>query len=334
MVLDAHEFREECIACYEKAVELEPHEPRWAWLLATRIQRSDPARAIQLLNVKHFGNLGLPFLVLRVTILQEMGEVEQVDDALNSAVAKAAENPYVKIQIARRLYEKQELEAARSMLTRSESDVSFDRYYEDAAKLRARIDQADGRPEDAARFMKLAASLPLSITTVANPILAELASKRRDPLWLGERAVAAARRGGMLALSELEGLVQRLPEVVPNRIHLAMVLLETGQHQQAETVLLQGLELNPDNDRLLMTLAAVHLDLENWPVAEATLRRLLVMNPDNGAAWSDLGFVLEQQAQLSEAIQAFEKASQILPEDDELLRRLSALRRSINESQE
>ena len=55
------------------------------------------------------------------------------------------------------------------------------------------------------------------------------------------------------------------------------------------------------------------------PAADATLRKLLAENPDNGAAWSDLGFVLEQQSHLSEAIKAFEKAAQIFPEDRDVL---------------
>lgn len=39
----------------------------------------------------------------------------------------------------------------------------------------------------------------------------ELASMRRDPLWLGERAFAQAKTGSVLARSELERLVQRFP---------------------------------------------------------------------------------------------------------------------------
>ena len=83
-----------------------------------------------------------------------------------------------------------------------------------------------------------------------------------------------------------------------------------------------------------MTLAAVEIDREDWQAAESRLKRLLSLNSANGAAWSDLGFVLEQQAKWPDAVEAYEKALQILPEDEELRQRLALARQTVIESSE
>jgi len=335
MVLDAHEFREECIPCYERAVEYQPGEPKWAWLLASRIQQTNPERALQLLDqARSDSTTAMPFMVLRLSLLEELGLSDRVDAELQTATEEAKANPFIRVQIARRLFEKREFTKARDLLSSTISGLQLSHQYQDAAQLLARIDQIETGVEDAGNLLNKAETLPTSRTSVTNQIMNELASMRRDPLWLGERAVVQARAGSVLAKSELESLVQRFPDVVPNRIHLALVLLTEKQFQQAEELLNAGLRVDPENERLLMTLAAVDIDRNDWNAAELGLKHVLSLNAANGAAWSDLGFVQEQQSKWSDAAEAYEKALQVLPEDNELYQRLDAVRQRVNRASE
>ena len=327
MVLDAHEFRDECVSCYERAVELQPDEPKWAWLLASRIQQKDPERALQLLEKRHSDpDESLVFLVLQESILEELGQTARADSLLENASEAQKTNPFVKIRIARRLFEKREFKSARELLNDSDTDMPLSHRYQDAAQLLARIDQIEGHGQTAGKLLQQCENLPTSRTNILNPFMNELASMRRDPLWLGALAVVEARKGRLLARSELQSLVRRYPDVVPNRIHLALLLLEEKQFQEAEQLLKIGLEVSPDNERLLMTLAAVKIDCGDWEDAELVLRHLLKLNSINGAAWSDLAFVLEQQAKWSDAADAYERALQMLPEENQLRDRLLDVR--------
>ena len=323
MVLDAHEFRDESIPCYKRAVELQPDDPKWAWLLASRIQQMDSARALQLLEKKPSDPAkAVVFLVLEESILEELGLTGRADSILENASETEKANAYIKLQIARRLFEKSELSKARDLLNHADSGLPLSHRYRDAAQLLARIDQSEGRGEEAAKLLRDTESLPMSRTSITNPFMNELALMRRDPLWLGERAAVDARNGSLLARSELQSLVQRFPEVVPNRIHMALLLLEEKQFQQAEQLLKAGLEVSLDDERLLMTLAAVNIDRGDWEAAELGLRHLLKLNTINGAAWSDLGFVLEQQSKWADAEHAYEQALQMQPEESALRDRL------------
>jgi len=328
MVLDAHEFHDACIPCYERAVQIQPEESKWAWLLASRIKETNPDQALRLLNRKFTDSkLPQPLLILQMTLMEESGKTEAADAILNQALTHNASNPYLIIQLARRHHEMRELQQARALLTNTEVGLALSRQYQDAAQLLARIAQSEGRPEEAATIMKQAESLPKSNITVDNPILTELAAMRRDPLWRGERAAVEARNGGALARSELENLVERFPEIIPNRINLVLFLLSQREYEKADACVRYGLLTSPDNERLLMTQVAVDLDRERWANAETTLKHLLTVNSGSGAGWSDLGFVLEQQSKRSDAIDAYENALRILPEDEQLHKRLAALRR-------
>lgn len=111
-----------------------------------------------------------------------------------------------------------------------------------------------------------------------------------------------------------------------------MLMLEKKEFQQAEQLLNVGLQLDPENERLLMALAAVAIDREDWKIAESILRQTLSMNYASGAAWSDLGFVIEQQSKWTDAAEAYEKALRVFPEDNELNERLTTVRQKMNRS--
>ena len=148
--------------------------------------------------------------------------------------------------------------------------------------------------------------------------MADLASVRRDPLWLGEQYAVRARSGDNIAFSRLRSLVKRYPELEPNRIHLAMLISDGGNQQAAESIVSSGLETRPDSVRLMMALGAIQISMENWSKAEQTLRMAVKHAPNNADGWADLGFVLQQRRKFAEAVAAVEESLSINPDDQQV----------------
>lgn len=340
MTLDAHEFRDECIPCYLAARMLDPADIRWAYYLAIQLKSSDPERAAEILRMPFRGDTdSLPLLLLRTSILQELGRKTEAEETLQLASGADPTNPAVIIQVARSLMDKNQPREARTLLlsvppasgegvVSGKPVVSLAEQFREAAVLCGRAETALGNPESGARFLQSATLLPGVQTAVKDRFLEELAAVRRDPLWVGQQAAVNARDGSYVARSQLIGLVKRYPDVVPNRIHLAMLLSSEGQYEQAEKLLLEGLRSDAEDSRLLAGLASLSIEQQKWEVAESHLNQLLQLDPGNGAAIGDLAFILEQQRRTQEAIEAYRKAIELMPADEELSERLEKLQKA------
>lgn len=83
------------------------------------------------------------FLILRLSLLEELGHSDQFDVAIETAPLAARSNPFIQVQIARRLVEQREFGKARGLLCNGLTGLPLSHRYQDAAKLLARIDQME-----------------------------------------------------------------------------------------------------------------------------------------------------------------------------------------------
>ena len=73
----------------------------------------------------------------------------------------------------------------------------------------------------------------------------------------------------------------------------------------------------PTKDLTSLTQAETAIDQQQWPAAEAILRKLVTANAKDARAWFDLGYVMHEQKNYPEAIAAYRGAVAAQPESFE-----------------
>jgi tetratricopeptide (TPR) repeat protein len=100
----------------------------------------------------------------------------------------------------------------------------------------------------------------------------------------------------------------------------AQLLRDSGQKREAFELLDRALAAAPDNPELLYDHAMAAERLDKVAVMEASLRRLLAMQPDNAHAHNALGYSLADRGlRLDEAQALIERALRLSPEDPHII---------------
>jgi tetratricopeptide (TPR) repeat protein len=158
----------------------------------------------------------------------------------------------------------------------------------------------------------------------------ELAIERYRAVPEGERAWHATLRiAAMLAkqnrMDEARTYLAALPAVtIDQRVQVrqteAQLLRDNGDAAGALAVLTKALTEHPDQPDLLYDTAMVAEKLDRIDVAEARLRRLLELTPDNAQALNALGYTLvDRTPRVAEGLDLIEKALKLSPEDPFIL---------------
>lgn len=191
-------------------------------------------------------------------------------------------------------------------------------------------------------YLKRYVGLPETVQRDNSPaylFLAQLAEDRgRLPdaiAWLekagrGEQAVAATIRRALL-MGKL-GRVDEARELLRNtsvptnreRAQLtaaeAQVLRDAGHPKEAFEVLDRALERLPNNPELLYDHAMAAERIDRVPVMEASLRKLIGLQPEHAHAYNALGYTFaDRNIRLDEALALIEKALALSPEDPHIL---------------
>ena len=108
-----------------------------------------------------------------------------------------------------------------------------------------------------------------------------------------------------------------------------------GQFERAEKLLLQALELEPENAEALNYLAYMWsekgLHLER---ALAFSRKALLQEPENGAYLDTLGWIFYQQGRYQDALPPLTKAAELVPDDATITDHLGDLYLKLNQPQQ
>ncbi len=322
MALDAHEYSDEAIQCYDIAAQLKPDQLRWKYLLALKIRHQTPDKAeILLAQITKSPKATLAAMICHADVLSELGRDDDARQLLANADAAFPGQPAVLFRQANLAFQEGKVEFAREKLKSIATDFG------ETVRLQSRL-SAIGKNVQSAPSVS-ADELPGVDQTIVDHDLAAVLNCRRDPLWEGKRAADRAKAGDQLSLMTLATLVKKHPELIENRIQLAFLLAEHGDRELAEQMIAEGLELTPGDSRLLAGQAVLAMLDAEWTVAEERLGRLLKAFPDHEAGWSDLAFVLEQLSRPVEAIDAYDRAVKLSPADGELIQRRKTVLESI-----
>lgn len=123
-----------------------------------------------------------------------------------------------------------------------------------------------------------------------------------------------------LAKDSLERAVALYPDQVDAKRSLAVLESKIGRYQQARARLDDLLKQRPDDVAALDMLMTLDLATKNWRGAEQTLIRLRQVSAGNNpVAWLAEGRFYEAQRRLSEASRAYERATELAPNQPEPL---------------
>ncbi len=131
-----------------------------------------------------------------------------------------------------------------------------------------------------------------------------------------------ARQGDLAsARQHMDRLRQRFPDHA-ERLYLAQVqiLTETDQADEADAILDEGLKAHPASIMLLYARAMMRHQRDNLNGAEADLRAIIDLDPDNAMALNALGYILTDRTDRhEEAFELITKALSIEPEDPAII---------------
>jgi tetratricopeptide (TPR) repeat protein len=133
-------------------------------------------------------------------------------------------------------------------------------------------------------------------------------------------AQALGRKGSLPeAIKALEGLLSS-GDQTDVYAFMASVQLDAGDTTGAERSIRKALEPDQNDTGLLITLSSIQDKAGQFKDSEATLRRVLVLDPDNATALNNLGYFLtERKERLDEALQLIQRAINIDPTNGSFL---------------
>lgn len=142
-------------------------------------------------------------------------------------------------------------------------------------------------------------------------------------------AVAQVRDGSNLpaGLPRLAALVAQFKPVQAGfYVDLGEAYRASGDLSRAIQSFQDGLARAPESLVMLLKLGNAQVEAQQWPKAEATLRRATLRAPSDALAWGLLGWTLWQQDKRAVGQAALEKAARLDPELPELHNYLGSLR--------
>lgn len=154
-----------------------------------------------------------------------------------------------------------------------------------------------------------------------------------DPASSGKRyrsAVSAFYQGDY---AQAEALLRQLTQEEPDnaRYHqqLGSVLQWRNRHQEAEAEYRRALELEPDNAKYHHSLAVTLHEMKRYEEAEAETRRALELEPDNAEYHHGLGTTLHEMKRYPEAEAEKRRALELEPDNAEYHRSLGVTLREM-----
>jgi serine/threonine-protein kinase len=126
-------------------------------------------------------------------------------------------------------------------------------------------------------------------------------------------------RSGRLLQAEalLKQAVKQAPGNFANYVNLGLFYYKHAEYPQAEPLFRTAMDLAPNNPLAFYDLGGIYLAEGRYNEAETVLTRAVAIKPSAGA-YSNLGTVRQYQGRYADAAAMFQKATDLLPQDDRL----------------
>ncbi len=135
------------------------------------------------------------------------------------------------------------------------------------------------------------------------------------------------------AVALLEGHLKAFPKAYDAVRELIRLYIKTGRRAEA-AALLERLPKTDNSPPNLLFRAKVLGATGKIRESKAILQQLVKKDPDNEDAWTDLGFIAENEKNFPEAVRAYKRAADINPENLELWYRIAGLQLDMQQPDE
>lgn len=335
LLLVAHGYDDEAIACWREAHRLAPDEARWTYHLGDRLQFRDPGAALQWFeqaaaltsNTKPQSLARTEGYSLdavadstdhQVLTLCRLAEAHLLQNHLEPAAQAAERARFVARGDARPDYLLARIALATGDLTAARRHVDEAMLIQpdqrEVRELQAQILNLLGAAGEARQVLKELEQSKLR-QGWPDPWLEDVPQRRVDPHWTLHLAQRAHQTGDLrTADALLTALLSQHPEEAQFAVWWARVKLDQGFPDEVVQQLDGLLPRHPQQPELLALRGTAHLLNESWQPAIADYRAALNMKPDLAGTWSDLAFALHQAGELEEAERAVRAAVRLTPE--------------------
>jgi len=313
VVYHAHGLEQEAALCYQKALELEPSDFRWHYLLVHALLDFDRAAAMEETARALEVSSDYPaLLVVRAELLEEEGAMEDAEALYIRAVELDPKDASAELALGRMMMGRGELEKARAHLERA-SELSPDAgsTYAALARLYRRMGENDKAVEAAGRVTTSAASIP-----IADPIHIQMLQESVSSTAQLGRARDFAEAGNLVqAESTYRHLVALRPDDAAMRVRLGDVLLRQDKDLEAKEHYRAALEINGDDAAGHAGLAAVLGREGAYDDAVSHFEESLLAGSDHVPTLVSLASILAFKGRTDEAMTHYEHALELEPEN-------------------
>jgi tetratricopeptide (TPR) repeat protein len=310
-VLLVHVFEEEAERCFEQAEKLDSRDPQWAYFRGLNRIRQHPNEGIACLQRAIQLQGTVPAMRLRLAdalLAQERPNEAKVE--YHQVLGKEPGNPRAQLGLARLLFRRGSVGESRGYVTA----VLGNPYTHKAAHvLLAEIEQQDGNNSEAARLGLAASKLP-NDPSWPDPIsdkIMELMTGKRARLRLALHWFESGQI--QQARSILTELQREYPEWDQAWLHYGRVLFEEQEYAAAAVALRQSLGLAPNSVQAHFYLGLVLTEQGDDAGAAEQFHEATRLKPDYARAYFNLGQCLKRQGQMDQALEAFARAGRLKP---------------------
>ena len=189
MAFDAHDLAAEAMVCYRRALDLDPNDPRWPFLLGSQLSRTgaagDREEAVRLYRQSAncpiaSGPQRATALLTLADLLTELGRESEAAPLYRQVLSAEPANAWAAYRVGMELADKDQTDKAAQVLLGLARNPFAQKK---SAIAMAQLSYRAGRAKDAAGFDYAAGLLPAD-QNWPNPFAAEVAG-----LWRGRRAL-------------------------------------------------------------------------------------------------------------------------------------------------
>ena len=312
-VLLAHEREAAGAAAYQRAVELDPDEPRWPYLLARAAKTPDPviavdasARAVALLPGYAPGQL------LRAELLEQAGEAEAARDHYRRSVALDPRCAPCELGLGRLALAAGDLEASRRHLERVAALQPHARApHVLLVQVYRSLGDLDAAESAARRVGRLDGELLHN-----DPFMNEVVDEGVSVIGYHRRASIADSLGNQTKAESLyRTLLEAHPEDANGHYNLGNLLARLGRTDEAILRYRRTLEIAPEKADARFNLGNMFLAQDRLDEAEAEYRTALETWPDHSGTLTNLAIVLARRNRPAEAVPFYRRAVEADPEN-------------------
>ncbi|HMB55404.1 MAG TPA: tetratricopeptide repeat protein [Thermoanaerobaculia bacterium] len=305
----AHELHGEAVACYRRAMELAPEEPRWPYLAALATAEGDLEASVELFAraAELNGASPAPVPAIHVNhgdVLVQLGRGDEAAAEYRRALALEPATPHALYGLARVESSAGDLETAVGHL---EQAAALPAHNAEVHGLLAQLYRRLGR-DDEAELAVLRAGAGRAART-ADPVVAAMEGEAVSTQAIGRRGRRLADAG---RYAEAEAAFRKVIELRPPNArdlsNLGGAVAAQGRLDEAIDLYDQALEIDPEETYTLNNRGLALAERGDLEAAAANLARAVEIDPAYAEAHTNLALVRSRQRRHAEAAEHYRAA--------------------------